>query len=939
MTTALLERDAEHSQLMAAVAAARAGAGSLVVVEGAAGGGKSALLAAASRSAARSGSRVLTARGSEIEREFAFGVVRGLFETPVREATGADRASLLAGAAAAASWAVQPDAGEDATDAGPEAGFAVLHGIYWLASNLAQRAPLLLAVDDLHWVDPASVRALAYLAGRIGDLPIALVVALRPDEPGAPTELLDALVAQPEAVRLRLRPLHEESVAAIVRASLPEADDALCVACARASAGNPFLLGELLRTVVRDAAGRDPLDAVRRAAIPDVGDRVLRRVAGLGPEAVSLSRAMAVLDGGALADAAAIAGLDEARAAVVAQRMTRIEILERADPFSFVHPLVRHSLYDGLSVVERDTAHTAAAARLEEAGHAREAVAAHLAATRPARSAHVAATLAGAAADAVARAAPESAVHWLRRALEEGAPEPPRAVLLHELGGAEVLARDPAALPHLREALADAQDPHLAARIARDLTEVLFATGRWGDGVATASRALAALGDRDPDLALGIEMLRATMRAQDPRLVADFDRDRERLVGLASGTTWGARALAVLLATVQAARGEHLDDVRAVLERERYDGTPLDGRIAGTWATAHVWALVLVDEDAGARAVVDALAAHARESPAVAGALVLVGLRGWLDAREGALKSAEAAVRPGIELSLRAGAPLNTAVSFWFVVDALLECASLDDLGDVLESFPIDPDFAPTWGGAMLLETRGRLRLMRGDRAGAVADLRANAATNAALRRGPLHSPWRSALALALPAAGLEEAQALVSEELHMAAASGLPRPHGIALRAHALLAAGGTGIEALEASIALLERTPARLELARSRVELGAALRRSGRRADAREPLAAGRELAYACGADRLVARAGDELRAAGARPRRIARTGVDALTASELRAARLVAQGRSNAEVAQELFVSLKTVETHLSSAYAKLGLAGPGARRRVAAALGDG
>ena len=179
-----------------------------------------------------------------------------------------------------------------------------------------------------------------------------------------------------------------------------------------------------------------------------------------------------------------------------------------------------------------------------------------------------------------------------------------------------------------------------------------------------------------------------------------------------------------------------------------------------------------------------------------------------------------------------------------------------------------------------------------------------------------------------------------MSEELRLAAASGLPRPHGIALRAHALLATGETGIEALEASIALLERTPARLELARSLVELGAALRRSGRRADAREPLAAGRELAYACGADRLVARAGDELRAAGARPRRIARTGVDALTASELRAARLVAQGRSNAEVAQELFVSLKTVETHLSSAYAKLGARRPrrpaarrrGARRRL-------
>ena len=94
--------------------------------------------------------------------------------------------------------------------------------------------------------------------------------------------------------------------------------------------------------------------------------------------------------------------------------------------------------------------------------------------------------------------------------------------------------------------------------------------------------------------------------------------------------------------------------------------------------------------------------------------------------------------------------------------------------------------------------------------------------------------------------------------------------------------------------------------------------------------------ELAHRCGAVRLAGRADEELRAAGARPRRIARTGVDALTASESACARLVAGGRSNAQIAQELFVSLKTVETHLTHVYAKLGLTGPGARRQLASAL---
>ena len=236
----------------------------------------------------------------------------------------------------------------------------------------------------------------------------------------------------------------------------------------------------------------------------------------------------------------------------------------------------------------------------------------------------------------------------------------------------------------------------------------------------------------------------------------------------------------------------------------------------------------------------------------------------------------------------------------------------------------------------MLVETRGRLRLVGGDRTGALADLRACAATYEAVGFGPRLTGWRSALALALPVAERDEALALVDAELEQATATGLARPRAVALRAAGLIRGDDAGLGCLGESVALLEATPARLERARSLVELGAALRRRGRRNQAREPLAAGMELAHRCGAERLVARAGEELRAAGARPRRIARTGVDALTPSERRAARLAAEGRSNAEIAQELFVSLKTVETHLTHVYLKLGLTGPAPRRMLAGVL---
>jgi DNA-binding NarL/FixJ family response regulator len=142
----------------------------------------------------------------------------------------------------------------------------------------------------------------------------------------------------------------------------------------------------------------------------------------------------------------------------------------------------------------------------------------------------------------------------------------------------------------------------------------------------------------------------------------------------------------------------------------------------------------------------------------------------------------------------------------------------------------------------------------------------------------------------------------------------------------------GHHGLELLAESVAVLRRSPALLERARSLAELGAALRRKGQRAAAREPLAEALDLAARCGARPLAARAREELKATGARPRREWRTGVEALTPSELRVVRLAAGGHSNREIAHELYVTLKTIEGHLSRAYTKLGIEGRGQLSRV-------
>ncbi len=933
----LLERETELVKLRAVVDRTLAGRGGLVVIEGSAGAGKSALVAAASTYAVAAGLQVLSARGSELEREFAFGAIRQLFEPVLAAATPDDLQALLAGAAAPAEWVIAPSDPGSPGPARPEAAFAALHAIHWLATNLASKAPLLIGVDDLHWVDESSVRSLSYVGRRIGQLPIALIVALRPVEPDAPAALLDELRAEPDVTTIAPATLSPGAVADLVHERIPAADDELCGALHAASAGNPLYLHELLRTLLGVEAPSAAM--VLEASVPTLADRVNRRVARVAPDATALTAAMAVLgDGGRLALAATLAGLSEDDAARIAQRLRRIEILTAEDPFAFVHPLVRRSVYDGLSVTERDAAHTSAAELLREAGAPVEAIAAHLGAVRPDGSPIMAAMLARAAEEAISRAAPEAAIHWLRRALAEHAPEPPRAVLLFAAGRVEMVLRDPVAVVHLQEALELASEPNLRAEIMIVLSELLMALGQWESGRKLTALAVDEAGGSDPQLVVELETIRALTAAYDPRLVEMFDRERARLEQLAGGDGWAAHGLTMLLAAVSAFRGEAVAGVVQRVEHGFWNGRLLAERGVGGWAASQgLSALVLVDEYERAIALADIVAAEGRRTGALLAVLSGPGYRGQVHSRRGDLAAAEAELRPVVDMLLDTGMSMWIASVFHMFQDAILERPGLDDIATLADTLETEPVFLATSAGAMLLECRGLLRLARGDRRGSVSDLRACADTNAALKISPTYSAWRSALARALPAEDREEAQQLVADELELARAIGLPRPLGIALRASAIFEGGEAAIELLRQSVSLLESSEARLEHARSLVELGGVLRRGQQRAEAREPLAAGMDLAFRCGAPRLVARAETELRASGARRRRVALSGVDALTASELRVGLLAARGRSNPEIAQELYVSLKTIETHLSHTYAKLGLSGQGARKRLEDALG--
>jgi DNA-binding NarL/FixJ family response regulator len=313
----------------------------------------------------------------------------------------------------------------------------------------------------------------------------------------------------------------------------------------------------------------------------------------------------------------------------------------------------------------------------------------------------------------------------------------------------------------------------------------------------------------------------------------------------------------------------------------------------------------------------------ARRNGTPVGLSTALGLRALVRRRTGALASADAdateAIRLADELDLTP--PLLPAALATGALVGLERNAPRDQLEQIIAR-PTDPDGAPS---GLLFHARGRVLAGLGDLEGGLEQvLEAGRFDESIGIRNPAVLEWRSDAARLHAALGQgDRARALAEVELERARAFGAARAIGIALSALAATHSAEQQVGLLRESVETLSGSPDRLEEARARVELGAALRRTRKIAEARVELSAGLDAAHRCGATRLAGQALDELRAAGAKPRRTAVSGVEALTASERRVAELAATGSTNRTIAQQLFVSEKTVETHLSHAYDKLGV----------------
>lgn len=919
----LVERGRELETLAATVARLRDhGGGGVVTLTAPAGLGKSALVAHAAELAATSGCHVRRATSSPLERHFPFGAVRELLEAPLRAAGGDERAALLDGAAALAGRLLLTGAapGADATT-------AVAHSVARLCAALAERAPLALLLDDAHWADRCSLEVLCHLARRSADMPLLLVVAARSDDPEAPADLLGLLAHEAGSRALHPQPLTLRAGVRLLRGRLaPTAPLDLCRRCHAAAAGNPWLLTELGHQLA--AHGAAALDDDADAAAP-VRERartaVRRRLAALPAAARLLAAVLAVAgDGLPLALAGGIAGIDPAALGPARDALLSAGLLTPAGD-RLAHGLVASAIADDLPRSERERLHRAAADALLAAGAPADLVAGHLLRCRPAGDAHVSTLLRDAAERAWRQGAPHTAAAYLRRALEERAPGDERARLLALLATCSFDAGLPDARARLGEALRASGD-----RAERhDVLRRMAALSLVDDGDRELERLLAheQAAARDDGERLGLELIALDALVNVPERQPERARRLRALDPAAVADPLSRRLLLAHQAWLAVERGGGGAGACAALATAALEGDRLlaQARRDGAFHLC-VRALLMCDRLDDAAVEIAALEADAE----ALGSFRLRAAAAWFAAdlalRAGRLREAEAQARLVLELlGPRADAFARGAVEL--LLHALAERGAIDDGHALLREHRLDGALGGGIGEAGILHARARLRLAAGDVAGAHADALATGRLRIAQGRdNPTWSSWRSTAALALAQLGRrDEAAALAGAELLRAERFGAPSALLIAGHA-AAVAEPGDALRAARCDSLLARFADAeagQLPRARLRLELGAALRASGRRKAARDSLRAALASADAAGATLLAERARRELIASGLRPRRAQTEGAAALTPRQREVCELAAAGLANREIAQRLFLSVKTVETHLASSYRKLGV----------------
>jgi DNA-binding CsgD family transcriptional regulator len=924
----LCERETEFGLVAEALQGAADGLGSLLVISGPLGVGKTALLGGLPSLAGLQGARVMRANGALLEQDFAFGLVRQLMEPVLAGVDQGQRDEWLAGPAEPARLVFDDLAGPDETpewqhvrweDGGVR--HTVLHGLLMLLTAMSERRPVLLVVDDLQWADQPSLRWLSYLAKRLGGVRATVVVTVREGDPLSERPLVRAVVNGAHTM-LRPGPLSLASTRLMVAEEFGEpGEEEFVQACHEVSDGNPmFLMSVLLGMAV---SGYRPIAAdaeVARSLLPSqLRDRLTSCMASQPPGIQNFAKAMAVLSEQADAELLGqLSELDPIGCVEAARVLDRMGLLAQTTPVPrFLHLAVQDAVEQLMRTDDAERLHRRAAALLHAGGYPAEQVAAHLLVISADQDNWTTSVLRAAADTALSRGAPEVATRYLRRALLDCSSDgPDRAMLLVDLATAECWFDPAAAVRHISQAV-----PLLGSTRERALAVSRIAPPMLG--VASSSvlevidQVAAELGDPDKltgtdrELALSLEARLRCTQCNDPaRLAMAVERLRELGEHPSLETRAERELVAVLIHAGTLGGGlpvaEAVPLARRIVEHEPAVASHPHAAVPLTVTT-----LLAGDCDDVARPWLElALSQAQRQNATVPQAIITTHLATIL-MRAGLVAEAQAAAIDALALAgadwLRTVAMPTKALAMVAIETDSVELAERL-LAKCTEPGEALPSLWPLHAVRAWLAARaGRLSpalnhlYELGRRAERIG------------WHNPSVVPWRGW------AAGLQhqlgdhaEAVELVRAEHELAREWGSSAAIGRSLRIWGAITEGAEGVRRLREAVDVLTPSAHRLELARAEAAL--ALRLGDKR------------VGSVPASPWLTVPTAAPTRAAGARTD---------LTKTERKVAMLAAAGRTNAEIADELGVSSRAVEKHLTNSYRKLAVPG---RSGLVAAMGE-
>lgn len=904
----LVERDELLERLEPLFAECAEGRGATAVISGGAGLGKTALLEAVAERSAERGHLLLSAVGSRAEREFPYGVLEQLFHRVGRAECGTRLPELLEQAAVAGDPGANPA--------------RIMQATYRTLMEMSGRGPVTISIDDVQYADPESLRCLLHLIRRCRRAPVAVLLACGSADPGESQTLLAELACRPGIRHVSLTALSREGVGRLVAERFGDADEQRARDFFHASGGNPLLVQALLHD--HSVHGAD--DGDRRPVPGDVfRDASLACVHRSGRDSLRVARGIAVLDGaGSTALLGRLVGLGDRAVHSALKILSDARLL---DGTRFRHPMVRAGVLDEVPAEDRARLHAKAALLLREEGAPTTAVASHLLAGGAVREDWAVRLLVEAADEALAEDRVEHATRFLHLAGTRCTDEKQRHLV--SMGLAQIMrrVRPEAATRILQDLAGPAREGNLPGSAMIKVAHGLLMRGQVDEAVEILGP-LGAVKTTDRQFAAELDIARLWLASTYPGAAERLKEPLGRPLGQrpAERHTAAPRVSANRALWITLAQGA---DESVVAEAERVlQSLPIGDRTIDSLVSS-IMTLVYADRLKTAASWCDQMLARAADRRAPMWSAQLLAARALIALRQGGLGRAAELAESALDLMPEEAWGVGIGMPLAVLIEARTAMGDYKAGADLVNR-PVPEMLFLTRFGLHYLYARGRYHLAAGDDGVALADfLACGEKARAWGLDSPVLAPWRIGAMEALLLHGQRERAGEIADEHLALAATGQRRTHGIALRALAATRPPSQRLEPLSKSLEMLQPTGDRYETALTLADLGRTYQRHGRVGRARLIIRQAWHMAKECGAEELQSAlmpkptgGGEETEPAGppgGRDDAVPRL----LSEAEMRVTALAAQGFTNREISNKLFITVSTVEQHLTRVYRKLNI----------------